>query len=82
MGSQWRAEIEHLLVQAMRTYLEKMFRAKSQGLAIIPEDLDAAIRFYSYGLVGMMVEDCSKEIDVDATAHQFCRLLSGDIWRS
>ena len=82
MGSQWRAEIEHLLVQAMRTYLEKMFRAKSQGLAIIPEDLDAAIRFYSYGLVGMMVEDCSKEIDAGATAHQFCRLLSGDIWRS
>lgn len=80
MASQRRSEIERLLVQAMRTYLEKVLRAKARGLPIRPGDLEAAINFYSYGLVGMLMEDLMKEVDVDALADQLCRLLTGDIW--
>ena len=43
-------------------------------------DLDAAIRFHSYGLVGMLVETLPSAIDADALAGQLCRLLTGEIW--
>ena len=80
MASQRRAEIERLLVESMRTYLSKVLRAKAAGLTIRPSDLEAAIHFYSYGLVGMLVETLDHEIDADTAADQFCRLLTGDIW--
>ena len=80
MASQRRAEVERLLVMSARTYLEKVLRAKAAGLTVRPSDLEAAIRFYSYGLVGMLVETLEQQIDADAAADQFCRLLTGDIW--
>ena len=80
MASQRRAEIERLLVMSARTYLEKVLRAKAAGLTVKPSDLEAAIHFYSYGLVGMLVETLEQQIDADAAADQFCRLLTGDIW--
>ena len=40
----------------------------------------AAIRFHSYGLVGMLVETLPSAIDADALAGQLCRLLTGEIW--
>ena len=80
MASQRRAEIERLLVESMRTYLSKVLRAKAAGLTIRPSDLEAAIHFYSYGLVGMLMETLDHEIDVNTAADQFCRLLTGDIW--
>ena len=64
MASQRRPEIERLLVRSARLYLEK----------------DAAIRFHSYGLVGMLVETLPSAIDADALAGQLCRLLTGEIW--
>ena len=65
----------------MRTYLEKVLRARARGLSIRPGDLEAAINFYSYGLVGMLMDELmKKEVDVDALADQLCRLLTGDIW--
>ena len=80
MASQRRAEIERLLVGAARTYLEKVLRGKAAGLTVKPSDLEAAIDFYSYGLVGMLVENLDKKIDADVVADQFCRLLTGEIW--
>ena len=80
MASQRRAEIERLLVESMRTYLSKVLRAKAAGLTVKSSDLEAAIHFYSYGLVGMLVETLDHEIDADTAADQFCRLLTGDIW--
>ena len=80
MASQRRQEVERLLVQAMRAYLEKMVRARMGALAVKPAELDAAIRFYSYGLVGMLVENLGVERDVGETAEQFLRLLTGEVW--
>ena len=80
MASQRRAEIERLLVGAARIYLEKVLRGKAAGLTVKPSDLEAAIDFYSYGLVGMLVENLDKKIDADVVADQFCRLLTGEIW--
>ncbi len=80
MASQRRPEIERLLVRSARLYLEKVLRAKAAGLAVTSSDLDAAIRFHSYGLVGMLVETLPSAIDADALAGQLCRLLTGEIW--
>ena len=80
MASQRRAEIERLMVSSARTYLEKVLRAKAAGLTVRPGDVEAAIDFCSYGLVGMMLENLQKEIDADAMAAQLCRILSGEIW--
>ena len=80
MASQRRDEIERLLVASARTYLEKVLRAKAAGLTVKPSDLEAAIRFHSYGLVGMLVESLDQEVDADLLADQFCRLLTGEIW--
>ena len=82
MSSQRRAEIERLLVEAARAYLGKMLQAKARGLSIRSSDLDAALRFHSYGLVGMLVETLRKDVDADVLASQFCRLLTGEIWDS
>ena len=80
MASQRRAEIERLLVGAARIYLEKVLRGRAAGLTVKPSDLEAAIDFYSYGFVGMLVENLDKKIDADVVADQFCRLLTGEIW--
>lgn len=80
MSSQRRSEIERLLVQAMGTYLAKMVRAKAAGPRVSPDDLEIAIHFYSYGLVGLLVENLDSERDADVLAGQLCGLLTGDFW--
>ena len=79
MSSQRRPEVERLLVQTVRIYLAQMFQAKAKGLSIAPGDLEAAIHFYSHGLVGMLVEHL-EETDADRLAKQICGLLTGEIW--
>ena len=80
MASQRRSEIERLLVQSTRVYLEKMLRAKATGLSINPSDLETAINFYSYGLVGMLIENLNGNQDPDLLSRQFYGLLTGEIW--
>lgn len=82
MNSQRRVEIERLLVQSARGYMGKMLRAKAVGSSISAADLDAAIRFHSYGLVGMMVEALDSGVDAGTLANQLCRVMSGEFWRS
>ena len=80
MASQRRQEIERLLVQTSRLYLEKMFRTKAAGLTIKSSDLETAINFYSYGLVGVLLENLEARKEADTLANQFCGLLTGEIW--
>ena len=79
MASQRRQEMERLLVQATRVYLQKMLRTQASGLTVKTADLDAAIAFYSYGLVGMLLENLGKGKDANVLANQLFRLLTGEI---
>lgn len=79
MASQRREEIERLLVRNTCLYLEKMLRAKAVGLTAQPADLEMAIHFYSYGLVGMLLENMGKEKDADIFAQKMFRLLTGEV---
>ena len=80
MGSQRRAEIERLLVQSARAYLSAMIRAKAAGLSASPQTLETAIHFYSYGLVGMMMETLDEERDAAVLSKQFYGLVTGSLW--
>ena len=80
MSSQRRSEIERLLVESTRIYLGKMMRAKAADLSVKPGDLEVALHFYSYGLVGMMMESLDAEQNPDVLAEQFYGLLTGKIW--
>lgn len=82
MASQRREEMERLLVQNTRAYLANMLRAKAtgSGRSVSAADLEAAIDFCSYGLVGMMLEHLGRAKDADLWADQLFRLLTGEIF--
>ena len=80
MSSQRRSEIERLLVQAMDAYLAKMLRTKAVSPVGKPDDIEIAIHFYSYGLVGMLVENLDSERPARVLAGQLCDLLTGVFW--
>lgn len=80
MASQRRSEIEQLLVRSARTYMEKMLRAKSMGLSVSAADLEMAVRYHSYALVGILMENLDDKVPPDIIAGQLCRLVSGDLW--
>ena len=82
MASQRREEMERLLVQNTRAYLANMLRAKATGSSrsVSAADLEAAIDFCSYGLVGMMLQHLGRAKDADLWADQLFRLLTGEIF--
>lgn len=80
MGSQRRAEIERMMVKAMRTYLREMIQIKESNLPVSYRDMEAAIRFLSYGLVGMLMENLNKGQDADFAAQQLLDLITGLPW--
>ena len=80
MASQRRPEIERLLVHSARTYLGEMIRARASGLSARPADLETAIHFHSYGLVGMLVETLDENRDAETMANQFYGLITGALW--
>ena len=82
LASQRRQEIERLLVRSTRLYLEKLFRAKAENLMIRPDDLETAIRFHSYGLVGLLIENLDTAKDVSVLSGQFYGLITGQLWDS
>ena len=80
VGSQRRAEIEKILVEAMRTYLREMIQVKEVNLPVSYRDMEAAIHFLSYGLVGMLMENLNKGQDADFAAQQLLDLITGLPW--
>lgn len=80
MASQRRKEMELLFLKAVRTYLTELLRGKGTGVSCSAGDIDIALSFYSYGLVGMMFATLEqKNPDVNALAEQMCRLMTGEI---
>lgn len=78
MHSQRREQIENLLVQAVRTYLGELLRAKGPGLEVPLTDVDLALSFCAYGIAGLLLEHFEKyDLDQEKLADQMARLLSG-----
>lgn len=80
LNSQRRVEVERLLIQSTQEYIKKLLRTRANKLMFHASDLDAFIRFHSYGLVGMLLESLDNRVAADELSEQICRILSGEIW--
>ncbi len=54
-NSQRRDELERILVDAVKKYLRGMVLSKAPGLSINYMDMEAALSFYTYGIVGVLL---------------------------
>lgn len=80
LKSQKRDQIERLLIQTIRKYLTEAFRTNLPNLQLSYSDLEATLTFYSYGIVGLLIDTCSqKQPDLEQLARQMYLLLSGQM---
>ena len=83
LDSPRRAEMERLLVKALRSYLKELFSRQFCGAPITGADFEALLCFCSYGMMGMLLEETSSKTAADKqllTEH-LCRLLTGEMLR-
>lgn len=80
MNSQRREQIERILGQAARSYLEELIRRKSPALQASYCDAELALDFLTFGLVGMLLKHCGEpDLDPDTLAEQIIRILSAKL---
>lgn len=77
LASSRKEEMVALFVRISQSYFERMFREKAGHMQISPSDLEAAIRFCSYGMMGILLESLERQVDPDRLSDQIIRLLSG-----
>ena len=79
--SQKREQVERLMARCVRSYLQELISAKGKLPRIPYEDLDIALNFCTYGIVGLLLECCDKKkaVDRETMARQMYRLLQGRI---
>lgn len=83
LDSRHRAQLESLLLQAVRTYLWEILKRRYPDLQITYSDLQVAIDFYSYGMAGLLLEYGAKEKqDAEQLTAQIHRILDGGILRN
>ena len=81
LESQRRAQLETMLLQAVRTYLQEMMKQRMPDLQVSFADLRVAIDFCSYGITGLLLEYGAKgTIDTEQLAAQIYRILRGGIF--
>ncbi len=80
-GYQKREQVERLMARCVRSYLQELISAKGKLPRIPYEDLDIALNFCTYGIVGLLLECCDKKkaVDRETMARQMYRLLQGRI---
>lgn len=81
LRSQKREQVERMMVRNIRSYLQDMISAKGKMPKIPFGDLEVALDFCTYGIVGLLLECCEKKNAVDRAklARQMHRLLQGRI---
>lgn len=78
--SRYRAECERIFRNGIMTYLRRLFQQKWPNPQLIPSDIHAFLSFHAYGLIGLVLEQCTHgEPDVDQLVDQLCRLFSGEM---
>ena len=75
LSSQRREEMSQLLRRFSRAYFDEMIRAHAAGRTL------PAVSFDSYGVVGLLLDNLTKEQNPDILAQQISGLISGEIWR-
>lgn len=83
LHSKRREHIETMLVNAVRAYLQEMLIQKESRLDLPVSDAKTMLDFCSYGIVGLLLENCGKKsLDREKLARQMYRLISAgmEMW--
>ena len=79
LASQLREQTERLIVESVRSYFREMVERRELLQDVSRSDAQVALDFYTFAIVGMMLEYCSRpNLDVKRLAGQITRLMSGD----
>ncbi|WP_298021215.1 TetR/AcrR family transcriptional regulator C-terminal domain-containing protein [uncultured Dysosmobacter sp.] len=74
-------QIEEVLVDTVRTYLEDMVESRGMFQDVRRSDLRMALDFYTYAIVGVLIERSRqpKQLDADIASEQVYRLMRGEL---
>lgn len=77
LHSQRREQVEKILVNAVRSYLQEMFARQEPKPNLPVADAKVMMDFCTYGIVGLMLENCGKKsLDKEKLARQMQRMIS------
>lgn len=80
MGSQKREQAEKLLLSMARSFFQALLEEKGADVKVGYSDMDTALTFYSYAILGVLLENSKKKnIDTDRLADQLYSLICGDM---
>ena len=80
LDSPRRAQMEHLLIQALQAYLTGLFECQLDDSRLTAADLRSLLCFCSYGITGLLLEECRPDPESQKRlTRQICRLLSGQM---
>jgi len=78
MRSQRRAQIEKLMVDAIRTYLTQLAEHQHQDVSLSAFDREILLQYNVCGLVGvLLMYGCRQNLDQERLASQLENILSG-----
>lgn len=76
--SQKRDQVERLVIQGVRTYLQELARRIGPNSSMSLYDPEVVLNFYTYGITGVLLNNCGKtSVDVDHLSKQLCQLFEG-----
>ena len=76
LHSQRREQIETILVNAVRSYLQEVLNRQDSKPDLPLADAKIMLDFCTYGIVGLLLENCGKKsLDKEKMAHQMQRLI-------
>lgn len=76
LHSQRREQIETILVNAVRSYLQEVLNRQDSKPDLPLTDAKIMLDFCTYGIVGLLLENCGKKsLDKEKMAHQMQRLI-------
>ncbi len=80
LDSRQRANMENLIFQCFRNYMEDIYRQKASEIPINYCDFKVALDFYTHGIAGLLMENINQNtFDRALLADQMYRLLGGQI---
>lgn len=80
LHSQKREQIETIFVNAVRSYLQEALNRRGSKPDIPIGDAKVMLDFCTYGIVGLLLENCGKKsLDKEKMARQMHRLIFGRI---
>lgn len=82
LSSSRRESAEQIFIHAVRNSIHSSLDRKEFCADLSVGDLEMALNFHAYAMVGVILEYCVKpDVDVERMAGQICRLLRGEMVR-